>query len=103
MCHSLYTTSRPIAELLRRESTCVPDEGLTVARLPPVAAGPDRARRIPVALRRLCDGAVGRRSGAALHADGHPGEGRQRIPPAAGLQRSAPRAIRALRGWRPAG
>src|SRR2546425_152541 len=64
---------------------------------------PDRARRLPLAHRSLRNGPPFRRSGPALHADGHPGEGRERVPSAPRLQRSAARAIRALRGQRAPG
>ncbi len=73
---------------------------------PPVGRAPLRAGATgaigaggaAVADRGVRHGAAGRRSRAALPADGHPGQGRERVPPAPGLQRPAARAVRPLHG-----
>src|SRR5712692_9214627 len=50
------------------------------ARVSPFAARADRPGRLPLADRRLLPRAARRRSGAPVPADGHPGQGPERVP-----------------------
>ena len=85
------------------------EHALSPPHPPPVGHAPLRARatgavragRAALAHRGVLHGAARRRSRAALPADGHPGQGRERDPPAPGLQRSAGRAVQPLHGGAP--
>src|SRR5215468_11446590 len=70
------------------------------ARLLPFPPGPNGPRGVPLPHGGLLPRAPLRRSRAPLPAHGHPGQGHQRDPTAPGLQRSARRAVHALRRQR---